>query len=229
MKNFSGTLLFDEENQQMIRVLGGKEEGFLHPGLQSQWHQFLLKDWLNQHKFPQTPIKSFIVISNPSTIIKFLSGNPNRNILHAAQVPYKLDSISNRFKQDIMDLKDVKRFTSMLLKKHTDLQENILPQYELSPQDLLTGVHCPSCFTFTMIRSRMGVWHCDACSFACQHGHVESLKDYALLVKPHITKEEMVRFLHLSSSKVSRTIIYKERFYRKGNNKRTSYDLSSIF
>lgn len=70
VKNMSGTLCFDQTFKQLIRTINGREESFPDPIIQVRRQQKNLQKWLSDHKFPELPIHSFIVISNPATILK---------------------------------------------------------------------------------------------------------------------------------------------------------------
>jgi hypothetical protein len=94
VKNFLGTLYFDQTFHQLIRTANGKEEAFQDPILQVRRQQQQLNLWLTKHKVPSIPIVPLIVISNPSTIIKAAPQHEEilqNNVIHAATLPLKFE------------------------------------------------------------------------------------------------------------------------------------------
>jgi hypothetical protein len=80
VKNISGTLIFDPDREQMVRVYNEKEEGFQCTIAQVKRHRIQLMQWMKSRKLPSIPIEYFIVVSNPATIIKFANGNNRADI-----------------------------------------------------------------------------------------------------------------------------------------------------
>ncbi|WP_378934692.1 nuclease-related domain-containing protein [Metabacillus herbersteinensis] len=70
VKNFTGTLFFDSEFNQLIRILNGKEEAFPDPILQLKRQHYQLTSWFKHQSFKTPPIHSFVVISAPRTLLK---------------------------------------------------------------------------------------------------------------------------------------------------------------
>ncbi|MBM7587965.1 hypothetical protein JOC86_004540 [Bacillus pakistanensis] len=55
VKNIAGTIYFDQEFNQMIRVKDGIEEAFADPLIQVQRHETQLKSWLKKKNFLISP------------------------------------------------------------------------------------------------------------------------------------------------------------------------------
>jgi Nuclease-related domain len=70
VKNISGTIIFDETFQQMIRIKNEEEEVFPDPVLQVNHQKFQLGSLLKNKKFPNIPIETLVVMTNPSTLFK---------------------------------------------------------------------------------------------------------------------------------------------------------------
>ncbi|KRG09590.1 hypothetical protein ACA29_22830 [Lederbergia galactosidilytica] len=75
IKNFREKVIFEEATRQMIHMVDGKEKGYACPTVQAAQHEVQIKQWLEKNNYPQLPIYSYIIFSDPQTIIK-INGNP---------------------------------------------------------------------------------------------------------------------------------------------------------
>ncbi|MGG3641280.1 nuclease-related domain-containing protein [Bacillus gobiensis] len=100
IKNIRGTIYFDDDFNQLIRSVDGKEEGFLDPMLQISRQQSELMHWLSNENniFTNVPIETFVVISNPSTIIKSSSSNVfiKETVMHGSFLPQRIKRASQK-------------------------------------------------------------------------------------------------------------------------------------
>ncbi|MEB1806924.1 MAG: NERD domain-containing protein, partial [Bacillaceae bacterium] len=203
VKNISGTLIFDQTFHQLIRQTSEKEEGFPDPILQVKRQQAQFQSWLTQHKFPRVPIIKFIVISNPATIIK---QGPVDIVIHAASIPQKLKSVEEKYRQEIMPPKTLKKLSTLLVKQHQTADPDILERLCIAKEDVLTGVHCPRCEELSMIRKGHG-WICPHCHYHSIDAFLLSLDDYALLFAKTITNQELRNFLQIPSTSVASKLL----------------------
>jgi ribosomal protein L37AE/L43A len=229
-KNISGTLYFDDTFNQLIRTVNGKEEGFRDPILQIKLQQRQFKEWLFQHKFPEIPIESLVVISNDFTIIKSSSKNPHylRQVIHSSNLPFKIDEFTMKYRSIIYSEKELKRLVAMLVKKHKPDSSNILEQYSIVPTELLTGVQCPNCLALNIGRKK-GSWHCHNCLHTSKDAHITALQDYLLLINSTITNSELRSFLNLPSRSSALKILKSLNLKSVGTYKGTSYYIQSDF
>jgi ribosomal protein L37AE/L43A len=197
VKNIAGTLYFDEEYDQMIRTLGGKEEGFPSPLIQIRRQQSHLENWLEDHKFPRIPCQSFVVISNPSTIIK-ASKSLKSQILHSANIPFKIGVLEKKFKEQLLTKSSLKKLSKTLIEKHIEEGVDLFTQYSISKNDILTGVQCPDCGQFPAKRVQ-GSWRCSICKHKAKDAHFKTLEEYKYLFGNKITNQQLRSFLHISS------------------------------
>ncbi|WP_209121434.1 nuclease-related domain-containing protein [Alkalihalobacillus sp. BA299] len=221
VKNISGSLIFDQTFHQLIRQSSDREEGFPDPLLQVKRQQTQLEGWLKKNKLPQIPIFSFIVISNPSTIIK---GGPKDTVIHSAALPYKIKRIAEMNLQEVATLKELKKVTSFLIKQHTISNYNILEKLGIHKEDILTGVHCPLCFEIPMIKKGNN-WICFHCQYHSRNAYIPSLQDYALLIGSTITNEELRSFLHISSRSIASKLLASIPLQHSGQTKGRKYKL----
>jgi hypothetical protein len=83
VKNWNGTLIFEPEFHQVLRIHNEKEEAFHDPISQAEHRSRQLKKWLSEKGFPNIPIEFAVIISSPSTIIKSPSKQTSSKVLHA--------------------------------------------------------------------------------------------------------------------------------------------------
>ncbi|MBP3952564.1 nuclease-related domain-containing protein [Bacillus suaedae] len=135
IKNISGTLIFDQEFNQLIRVTSEQEDSYLDPLLQLQRQKVQMQTWLQTYKNPQIPISSLVVISQPSTRIKATS-NPTtlaKKVVHAAALPDMIHSFSTIYKDPILTKNEVNKLTKLLMKHNIESNPNVLNQFQINP------------------------------------------------------------------------------------------------
>ncbi len=227
VKNIAGTLCFDGDMHQMVRVLDGKEEGFPDPLLQARRQQLHFQTWLEQHRLPSYPLEHLIIISNPSTIIKAPASYKNK-LIHSANLLFKIDELEQRFKKESISKKDLQKLSSLLVKKHTPHDVNILKQFDICKSELLTGVHCPNCLTLPMKRD-YGYWRCSNCMYVSKEAHIHSIYDYSLLVSSFISNKDLRFFLNISSRSIATNLLKSLSMEKTGATKGTKYKIISDF
>ncbi|WP_258535563.1 NERD domain-containing protein [Bacillus sp. 03113] len=227
VKNLSGTLLFDTNFDQLIRILNEKENAFENPILQAERHQSQLKNWLKDHKFPNIPIESLVVISNPRTILKSTSNHPaiSQKVIHSENLQTRINTFEKRYPNEAISEKDLRKLSRLLLKKHTEFDPNIFKQFNISEKELLKGVYCPNC-SFLLMKKIHGSWICPSCQQKSKDAHIAALKDYVLLNGPAITNQEARDFLQLDSSPVATRLFHSMNLTYEGNNKGRVYFLN---
>jgi len=226
VKNIQGTLRFDPDFNQLIRIYDGKEEAFSDPLLQVERQTSQLKKWLKIHKFSQLPIESLVVISTPRTIIQTLSNNPQiRNkVIHCAKLPFKIKSIKESFPNKIVNTKKFLQLKMELKENHIPLEIDICKQMDISESEVQNGIQCINCFAFSMER-REAKWICSICQHKSKTAHIKSLNDYALLFGKEITNQKLREFLNVQSSSVAKKILSSMHLNSTGKNKGKIYYL----
>ena len=117
-KNYSGTLFFDKDSEQIIQTKDNHEKSYDNPLNQVKMQAWHLKRWLKQYKFKVPPIYHLVVISNSSTIIK--------TILLSRVL--QIDEFNS---SAIFTEKESKKLSRLLIKKHTPHHPDILKPYSL--------------------------------------------------------------------------------------------------
>ncbi|WP_062232798.1 nuclease-related domain-containing protein [Fictibacillus sp. FJAT-27399] len=227
VKNIAGKLYFDQDFHQLIRTLDGKEEGFPDPILQIRRHEFQMKAWLEKHKFPELPMESLVVISNPYSQIQISPEHKHLHkiILHREALSSKISKIDHLHKKEILTEKLLKKIIRLLMKQHRESNSSILDQFGIKRHELQKGVQCMDCNHLAMQRKH-GSWFCPNCYYKCKNAHIEALKDYCYLINSTITNQEARDFLLLSSLDVTTRILRSTATKFDGVYKSTLYHLT---
>jgi hypothetical protein len=221
VKNIAGTLLFDSEFNQLVRISNnGKPEGLPNPMLQIYRQQLQLRKIVPHN----LPIESLVVISNPRTLIKSTSNETPTNVIHSANLIKRISELNAIYKEDILSTTSWNKLANYILCSHRPLKVDILKSYDLTVSDLITGVQCPNCANFSMTRTRKS-WKCPTCNFTFPNAHIQALKDYALLVQISVKNQHVRDFLHLTSLTTVKTLLQRLNFPHEGKCKGRTYKL----
>ncbi len=221
VKNIAGSIYINEETDQMIRTLDGKEEGFLSPLVQVKRQQEHFSNWLKDHKFPHIPCVGFVVLSSPSTIIKS-SESHNPHIIQAASIPNKIVDLDRIYIESKLKKISLNKLSDQLLNSHTENNGNILEHYQISKSDILTGVECLNCGIIPTFRS-FGLWKCLSCRQKSKDAHFKAFLDYKLLISDKITNHGVRTFLHVNSRTSVRRILQHSKIAYEGKTKARVY------
>ncbi|MCQ6264668.1 NERD domain-containing protein [Fictibacillus sp. WQ 8-8] len=226
VKNISGTLVFDHNYKQLIRVSGEKEEGFADPVLQVERHRVQLQDWLSAQKLPQVPIEMLVVMSNPNTVIKNtllnLDPSTSKRVIHGANLPLKIKIYEKMHAKELLNPQQIKKLSRKLVNSHTPSDPQILQQFQIPKEEILTGVECPECSALPMVRLH-AKWVCTWCGSFSKDAHFAAITDYKLLIGLSVSNSELRSFLHLSSVSVSSRILQSMNLSYTGTYRNRNY------
>lgn len=225
VKNFRGIIQFDEQFHQLIQTVNETKKGLSDPISQINRHHTQLTEWLKVNKFPSLPIQPLIVISNPATVIETTS-NPTfyKQITHSINLFPRINQFKKSHSKEILSHKDILKLGRLLTKKNHPLDYNPLKHYGIHPNEILKGVHCPSCNYLPMKRVH-GKWQCPRCKHMCKMAHLNALNDYNLLLGNTITNENLCEFLLLHSRNAALHILRSMNLQHSGNTKGRLYYL----
>lgn len=226
VKNWNGTIIFEPQFHQLIRIQEGKEEAFHDPVSQAEHQSRQLKKWLHTNGFPEIPIEYAVVISNPSTIINSSSKQIPNKVIHAHRLINKMVSTEGTYVNECINDKEVKKISKTLLKQHSPQEIDILKYFNINLDTLLTGVQCPQCNAFPMI-FHWGKWHCPVCKISSSTAHYQAVQDYFLLIKPTITNAEFRRFTHIQSVHTAYKLLTQMNLEEVGEKKNRAYKKSA--
>lgn len=176
-------------------------------------------------KLCSAPVHYLFVNSNNKTKITISSHNPysKLNICNSEGLFDKIGEIESHEMEKISQ-KELKKITRLLLANHVPEDPDILAYFEISLEDIQTGVQCPKsdCEFFGM-EYRYGTWCCPKCGTRSKDAHIPAIQDYFLLIKPSITNSELRNFLHIDSIKVANKILISMNLPYTGKNKGRVY------
>lgn len=223
-KNYYGTLFIDSPFEQFIRKTQTQEQGFQNPISQAKWHREQLLLFLHQNGLSELPIDFLVAISDPSTILKTDSSNRQmlKKMVHGYNLLERIKEIQGYHKKERLDLKRVRRLSKLLVKSHTPKEEDILKKYKIEKSEVATGVQCPNCHFFAMIRKQRK-WFCPHCSHFDQTAHMQALKDYFLIMNSSITNKQFREFVHLSSVDAASKLLIRMNLPFSGSKKGRIY------
>ncbi|MED2971128.1 nuclease-related domain-containing protein [Fictibacillus sp. B-59209] len=204
IKNISGTLVFDQTFNQLIRITDEKEEAFPDPILQIQRHEQQFRAWLHQHHFHQIPIESLVI-----TLIKNSRDNQAEHlemVIHSGKLSKKVNDFERLYLSPILTDKLIKKLLRQMSKKHTPLSIDLLQRFDIKTDELLTGVHCPDCGYLPMKRMQ-AKWICPKCLKTSKDAHLMALVDYELLLGSTINNCQFRQFLLISSSSIAHKML----------------------
>lgn len=229
VKNYSGTLVFDQTVKQLIRSYQNKEECFADPILQAERQKLKLQHFLNNLQFPSIHIYSFVVISNPSTLVKFHPKDTNvqNKVIHADGVWERLLNLDSKLNEDDRTKAQMMNLAKILIEHHTDEEIDILKAYNISWKDLMHGIICSNCGKTNVERIK-GTWVCEDCKFSSKNAHLQALIDYALLKGENITRKDYQAFIKLTSDSIAVKQLCRCSFIKKtGTGKGSIYQLDT--
>ncbi|MDQ0154209.1 NERD domain-containing protein [Robertmurraya andreesenii] len=225
-KNIFGELFFDSSFNQLIRTANNQEEGFPDPVSQVKWHQKQLHHWLEHHNLGHLPIHPLVVMSNPTAILK---KSPNdreitKTVVKIQNLIERMEEIESRNTQEILELKDMRKLSKTLLRVHTPEDIDILKYYGINKSEITTGVQCPECKQFAMVRCKRK-WFCEKCLSYSRDAHEKAIEDYFLLIDSFITNQKFREFTHLPSIFTANRLLNSMNLAPSGTNKGRSYSL----
>ncbi|MFB4167217.1 NERD domain-containing protein [Virgibacillus sp. JSM 102003] len=207
-KNYNDTITFDTTLKQMTRSDGKVEKGFEYPITQVQNQRFHLLNWLSQHNLPNIPIYYFVVISEPSTIIK-VNGDTEalgKVVAHAARIPSMIMENEQQLSEQSVNKIQDRKIGNMILKECNEFDMDIMKKFSIKLKDLLPGVFCPECGRLGMERVHSG-WKCNRCNLFSKSAHEQALEDYFLLIKNCISNSECMRWLCFNSKNIATKLL----------------------
>lgn len=220
VKNIFGTLIFDSEFHQLIRVTDEKREGFPDPILQMDRQKRQLCKWLGLN----IPVESLAVISHHRTIVRQAGDDDlSGKVIHSANLLNKIEELEMRYKEELLSEHDLRRLAERIYGECVPLYVDVLKKYGIGVHELIKGVQCPKCLQrMNRLKAR---WECAGCGFVSKDAHEQAMKDYSLLVGRKVTNGDMRKFLQIDSDKVMKRLLKKMNFSFKGDKRCRIYEL----
>ncbi|MCD8503316.1 MAG: NERD domain-containing protein [Bacillaceae bacterium] len=109
IKNYSGSIYFDEQFHQMIQTYEQEEKAYPNPLLQIKRQEIQLKKWLIQNQVSPPPIESLVVFTNPYTIIRSTSHYLTNKVIRSEYLPTKMKEFERVYSKDVLTNECVKK------------------------------------------------------------------------------------------------------------------------
>ncbi|MFD1707466.1 nuclease-related domain-containing protein [Siminovitchia sediminis] len=225
-KNHAGTLTFEE--QQMLQTYEGYTESYPNPIVQAENQQYHMEKFIGKHFGFTLPGTSFVVVTNPSSIIKFATHYEqiaSRKVIRPLAIRQKSEGFWDHHPIPLLSHANLQKLCRLLLKLHTPLNTNIFKTFDVKKSDILPGVFCSNCQSLSMARV-FGTWKCRRCRYLDKHAHIPALADYYLLNGDTITNRQLRQFLQLDSVTVATNLLGALRLPFDGTFKDRKYYLS---
>ncbi|MED1601698.1 NERD domain-containing protein [Alkalihalophilus marmarensis] len=225
VKHLYGTLSFEPEFQQLVRTTPDAEDTFPDPIIQVQKQASQLRQFLKNHKLPDIPVETLVVITNSQSRITLSDSTTytRKHVIRDTVLVKRIEKLSAQYTTLIFNPKLLKKATRILKNSHVPSIFEPIQFYRIELDQLLNGVHCPKCNALPMQRLH-GKWVCPSCYYQSKLAHIDSLVDYVLLVSDMITNREACDFLSLKRPLASRLLKIVESS-KIGSKKGTKYKL----
>lgn len=226
VKNWSGRVHFDQKLDQVYRTPPNSNEikRVQNPVIQAKEQAEQLTIWLKRLGLGHIPIEYFYINANSKTIITADPGHEHllQRVCNSEILVDKILQTNNFHKNGLIDNSTLQKLGHDLLASHTPPQYDIQKLYGITADNILTGVHCPICFSLPM-EYKSGTWICRRCGCKSKTAHIETVYVYFLLIKPFITNVEFRNFLHLPSPNVAFEILKSMKLPSTGSTKGRIY------
>lgn len=227
VKNISGSISFNEDFSQIIQRKNDVEKGYQDPISQAAIHQRKLQKLMASWGISKLPLVNLVVFGKPSTILQAGTKRAqiSRKACFAFELLERIESLRKVYLDEKIGLKEIEKLCNNLIKYHTPKSFDPLQFYTISPADVITGVQCPACSSFGMLRKH-GSWICPKCNCKSKDAHVQAILDYLLLVDSTISNRKCCEFLHLSSPFIANYLLSTMNLSHSGSNKGRLYFLT---
>ncbi|RST58191.1 NERD domain-containing protein [Siminovitchia terrae] len=225
-KNHTGTLTFEE--QQMLQTYKGRTESYPNPITQAENQQYHLENLIRKKLDIILPGTSFVVVTNPSSIIKFdpqYEKIASKKVIRAAAIRQNSELFWTKQQKQLISYADLQKISQLLLKLHTPSKPDILQEFRVDKSDIHPGVYCDKCKLLSFKRA-FGTWKCNKCGFADKMTHVQALIDHLLLNGNTITNSQFRYFLQFDSVTVATHLLGSLNLPFEGTFKDRKYHLS---
>jgi hypothetical protein len=223
-KNWTQNINFEQNFDQVTVMIRGEKSRVQNPVKQAQLQATKLKSWLEEHKSADIPVHYLFVNTNEKSVM--ISEDYIKNACNSEVLIDKINQLVEAYNNDNVETRDLRKMKKLLLENHTPDNPDILKEYDIPENEILTGVRCPK-NGFLPMKYKFGYWCCTDCTYKSKTAHYEALQDYSLLIKPTITNRELRRFLHVDSIRIAGKILSSMNLVYTGTFKDRTYELPS--
>lgn len=211
VKSFEGLITFQPELRQCYREKEGTIERFKYPITQVEAIQTALLRFLQLANLSGLPIYYFIAFSEKSTLfqVKGEEQSINEVVMYVEDVPIQMMKINRRLIDEASAPKSKQmqqQIAQHILRHREDFDKDILREFNITPENIPSGVHCPSCDYLGMERKYRS-WRCKNCLHTSRTSHIKALHHYYLLFNSTITNKKCRAFLQISSRHTAKYLL----------------------
>lgn len=227
-KNHSGTLRF--ERNQLIHEYKDNRDVYENPVAQVNRHKISLRNLFDKYKIPSIPIENLVAVCKPSTEIIISHGysEAEQKVIKAYDLLTRIDELEEKYSEKKINQRTIRQVINLLLSQHTPQKINILNMFQITEDELITGVQCPKCLYIPMDYKR-AKWICPECLLFSTDAHLNNINDYFLLIKPSFSNPEIRKFLHLPSSRSTTSFLPKQNLPYTGTKRGRIYHQPNSF
>ncbi|MFC0013560.1 MULTISPECIES: nuclease-related domain-containing protein [Allobacillus] len=232
-KYYSSDLTFDQVAHQVVQRIDEEYKVYDDPVLQVEEQVYQLSNWFNANGFPELPIESFVVMTNPRTRLRIDATNNHHaeKVVSLQRLPSLFRELDAKYEKNIISPRSINEITHKLIQQHKPYLPNILEKNRVSKNELLRGVYCLQCGRLGM-KMMQYRWRCP-CGYRDRTAHENSLKDYFLLISSEVSNREFREFTGLTSRYTARDILRRNSSELVGKTNvikhRLSYDYKTDF
>jgi hypothetical protein len=215
------------EEHQLEQTFQNQTQAYQNPLIQAENQLFHLNNLIKKHIHKEIPHTYFVVMTNPSSIIKF---DPSYRDIAAPKIirPYslrqKIGIFSEQNPKPILTDEEFHRISNLLLTLDTPPKHDILGELNIHKKDILPGLYCFECRALSVAR-RKGRWVCKQCKNTNDKAHIQGLIDYYYLMGDTITNRQLRNFFKLDSISVASKLLVSLNLPYSGQNRHRKYQL----
>ncbi|MFF2754716.1 nuclease-related domain-containing protein [Psychrobacillus sp. NPDC058041] len=221
-KNIVGELSFENDPPCLTRKLqNSQEDTFESPEVQVDRNMYLLQEWLKERGI-RIPVRGVIVFS--STKSKIVKPPNHTEVIYASSIPVLLRNLKTH--KDYLSVAQMDYLAEQIVQDNqTYFPYPMCPKWGIDPTDLITGVQCGNCSRYGMIRIKR-TWLCPGCSYKDLDAHINSVKEWFMLIGDQLSNSECRRFLHIQQHQTVTRILQSMGLTIVGEGKATKYKMS---
>ena len=218
VKNIKGNIELLQNPFDMIRINEhGEKTSMDSPEEQLGKNILWLEDWLRKRNWT-IPVKGIIVFANMESQITI--NDSKCDVIKGKYLSKWLRQMDHHTKY--LTQAQVNVLGTQIYQAHENFNyPSILAKYNISKNDVITGVKCPICFEFGLIKHHHN-WICSQ-NHRTRDAHLEAIEDYFNIFGMKITNRECRRFLHIECKHMAKRLLKQLNLEEKGFNKTREY------
>ncbi|MGI2327677.1 nuclease-related domain-containing protein [Planococcus sp. YIM B11945] len=217
VKNFNGTLKFNEETFHLEQTFGDGQPNGYHSPISQVLGACEELEVLFQRLHIALPVFPVIVLPNAATLV----------VQAPVNVPIVYGQSLNRFISNIPRNSEPINAASAgrrLLEHHVPFPKiDYAQKFQFNKDDLKTGVLCGICGAQAKKVSER-VYGCAVCQVKFKDGRERALQDWFEFISPEISNEQCRAFLRLKDKHAARYLLKKMKLTRRGCSRGTVYE-----